>query len=341
MNLRISNLILLLCLFMSAGNMNGQELLKFGPDKRFKIVQFTDIHYIYESGKSDPALQNMKQTLDIEKPDLVVYTGDVVTEYNPEKAWYAVTAPCRERHIPYVITFGNHDSERDVSRDSVYRIVTRLEGCLNKPRKESVSAVSGYGNQVVEIYSSSDVDKIASLIYLFDSHARNSEYKRQSEDWIKPDQIEWYKEQSSSYAKRNGGKPLEALAYFHIPLVEFVQAYSNSKVKPMGTRLERECIPPYNSGMFEAWTECKDILGAFVGHDHDNDYVAYLDGIALAYGRFSGGNNTYHNLCRGARVVELHEGERMFYTWIRLENGREWQKMKYPDYFTDQLNNQK
>lgn len=109
----------------------------------------------------------------------------------------------------------------------------------------------------------------------------------------------------------------------------------------MGTRLERECIPPYNSGMFEAWTECKDIMGAFVGHDHDNDYVAYLDGIALAYGRFSGGNNTYHNLCRGARVVELHEGERMFYTWIRLENGREWQKMKYPDYFTDQLNNQK
>ena len=41
-----------------------------------------------------------------------------------------------------------------------------------------------------------------------------------------------------------------------------------------------------NPGMFAAMAECGDVMGTFVGHDHDIDYVVAEKGIALGYGRF-------------------------------------------------------
>jgi hypothetical protein len=67
--------------------------------------------------------------------------------------------------------------------------------------------------------------------------------------------------------------------------------------------------------------ECGDVMGIFVGHDHENDYIGSYHGIALAYGRFSGGRNTYGSLTRGARVIVLKENKREFDTWIREKGG--------------------
>lgn len=90
----------------------------------------------------------------------------------------------------------------------------------------------------------------------------------------------------------------------------------------VGRRAENECPGALNPGMFAAMAETGSILGVFVGHDHDNDYIVAHHGIALGYGRFSGGNTTYNNLRPGARVIVLHEGERGFETWIREDDGR-------------------
>ena len=65
-----------------------------------------------------------------------------------------------------------------------------------------------------------------------------------------------------------------------------------------------------------------------------NDYIACLYGIALAYGRGTGGATTYGDQIPGARVIVLHEGERTFDTWIR-ERGNECRvdKCAYPASF--------
>jgi hypothetical protein len=42
----------------------------------------------------------------------------------------------------------------------------------------------------------------------------------------------------------------------------------------------------------------------FCGHDHDNDFTINLYGIRLSFGRI-GGYNTYGDLQRGARLIEL------------------------------------
>lgn len=46
--------------------------LKFNPDKKFKIVQFTDLHVKWQDPRSDIAFERMNQVLDDEKPDLVI-----------------------------------------------------------------------------------------------------------------------------------------------------------------------------------------------------------------------------------------------------------------------------
>ncbi len=309
--------------------------LNFNRDGKFKIVQFTDIHAVYKAGETDHAYDIMNKILDIEKPDFVIYTGDVVTENNPAALWEKVTSLSCKRNIPFAVVFGNHDSERDTPRDKVYDIVVGLDGCLNEPKKESVDELFGYTNQVIPVYKSSGSGEKAFIFYLFDSNALSDlPGASHREDWIRSNQIEWYVKNSKQLTKENNGVPYPALAFFHIPLIEFYTAFSNENQRKIGWRIERECCPPVNSGLFTAFMECKDVKGVFVGHDHDNDYVAYMQGIALGYGRFSGGNNTYHTLCRGARVFELTEGEESFETWTRFETGRFLNRVTVPYTFT-------
>ena len=49
-----------------------QPVLKFNAEKKFKIVQFTDVHVKHGNPKSDIALQRIAEVLKAEKPDLVV-----------------------------------------------------------------------------------------------------------------------------------------------------------------------------------------------------------------------------------------------------------------------------
>ncbi len=46
--------------------------LKFSKDGKFKIVQFTDVHFKYGNRASDIALERINQVLDDERPDLVI-----------------------------------------------------------------------------------------------------------------------------------------------------------------------------------------------------------------------------------------------------------------------------
>ena len=46
-----------------------------------------------------------------------------------------------------------------------------------------------------------------------------------------------------------------------------------------GTRMEKACAPAINTGMFAAMKEAGDVMGTFVGHDHDNDYSVMWKGI--------------------------------------------------------------
>ena len=307
--------------------------LKFNEDGKFKIVQFTDVHYIYNNPKSSIAIERINEVLDTEKPDLVVFTGDVIFGKPAEEGFRTILDLPSKRKIPFAVTFGNHDNEQGLSREQLFRIIESVPYNMTS----TVDSLSGVTSFVLPI-KSSDNKKDTAVLYGFDSHSNSQLKGIGGYDYIKFDQIQWYRNNSARYTQQNGGTPLPSLAFFHIPLPEYSQAASDETAILVGTRKEKICAPQLNSGLFASMKEMRDILGVFVGHDHDNDYAVDWKGILLAYGRYTGGNTVYNNLANGARVIELTEGEKGFKTWIRLKNDEIINKISYPADFVKKKN---
>lgn len=326
---------ILLSAFFVSLSLYAQEAkpeLKFNEKGKFKIIQITDTHFIVDNAASDvvPALLN--EVIDAENPDLIVFTGDMVWQNKGKtaKALDALFAPVIQKGIPWAYVFGNHDDEEDMSRAEIMEQVTRMPYCLAVAGEESLS---GVGNYVLEV-KSKKADKLGTVLYCMDSHAYSKLEGVKGYAWFGFDQIDWYRQQSANYTKMNGGKPFPALAFFHIPLAEYPEMKAAQRDQLVGSKDEDECNGKINTGMFAAMRIAGDVMGTFVGHDHDNDYIGKWYDIALAYGRYSGGNTVYNNLGKnGCRVIELKEGKREFTSYIRLLGGEIIQNVKYPKSF--------
>ena len=137
--------------------------------------------------------------------------------------------------------------------------------------------------------------------------------------WFSFEKVKWFRKQSQEFTAANGGNPLPSLAFFHIPLPEFQEAFSSGHF--VGSKKEDVCCPKLNSGIFTAMLESQSVAGAFVGHDHNNDCATSFHGILLAYGRKTGSFSYLDLPCDGGRVIEMEEGKRSFSTWIRTTSG--------------------
>lgn len=297
----------LLFVFLS-GQGNNPKKLCFRENGEFKIAQFTDTHLV----GCHPVFDMIEEILDSECPDLVMFTGDIVTNKEITYYWDTLSGLLEQRQIPWAFVMGNHDDEHGKSRKEVLDIVKRQPYCVPV---ETAKHVAGVGNYCIPVYSR-DGNKLASVLYGMDSHNYSGLEGVDGYGWFDDSQIEWYRRVSRDCTKKNGGKPLPALAFFHIALPEYRQAWEQAKIR-FGLREEEECAPQINSGMFVSMLECGDVMGTFVGHDHMDDYIISWHGIALAYGHFSGWRNTYGHFNPGARVIVLEEGKRAFKTWIR------------------------
>lgn len=64
--------------------------------------------------EADPrTVEFIRRNLDIEKPDLVILTGNQLHHDipNSQSALFKIVAPITKRSIPFAAVFGNHDSE--------------------------------------------------------------------------------------------------------------------------------------------------------------------------------------------------------------------------------------
>lgn len=323
-------LFLLLILF--TGSLFAQKkVLKFNANGSFKIIQFTDVHYNPEKEKeSAVAIQLINEVLDAEKPDLVVFSGDIIFGKPVLDGLERVFEPVVKRQIPWAYVLGNHDDEFGVSRRELMDFAISKPYCLAQHGDE---CIKGTGNYVLEV-KGSEVEDLKAILYFMDSGAYSNIKSPFSYAWFDFSQVDWYRKQSAAYTKRNENNSLPALAFFHIPLPEYSQMTSAKDSVLVGEKREKECSPQLNTGMFTAMREASDVMGTFVGHDHDNDYIGAFYDIYLAYGRFSGGNTVYNNLgLNGCRVIELAEDKREFNTYIRLIGGQKLYEVNYPSTF--------
>ncbi len=315
---QIKILLVLLTSLLTLSALAGKPVLQF-RNQSFKIVQFTDLHLIGGAefaSKNDSTYQLMRFVIKEENPDLVVLTGDIVVSAGAEAIWKQVVEHMSDAKVPFAVTFGNHDTESDMSKPKILHFLQSNKYNMTYNADQSLS---GVGNCSLPIYSTKG-NSTPWVIYLFDSHSYPKDTTMGVYDWIKNDQIQWYLKQNAAYARKEG-KPVSALAFFHIPLPEFEVVRKQKSV--LGSIAEPVCSPRLNSGLFCSFVEKRDVAGVFVGHDHNNDFVGELAGIYLGYGRKTGYASAYDEVLeRGARIIILHENERKFETYIRTLSGK-------------------
>lgn len=81
------------------------------------ILQLTDLH-LGEAARLDTlTLSLMRSIFQQEKPDLVVFSGDLISGYaiwsEQERInlWKRALSICEEFHVPFATLFGNHDDQ--------------------------------------------------------------------------------------------------------------------------------------------------------------------------------------------------------------------------------------
>lgn len=309
------------------------EPLRF-KDGKFKIMLLGDLHDCYDM-KNDNAAEKMDDTLALIgkavkelKPDLVIYMGDnarASTEYEMRAVISRITYPVSVSDTPFDLVFGNHDRECEVDLPTQLKLYREHENCYAFNADDDLS---GYGNHNLVI-KSGDGEKDIFNLWFIDSHNLYSDRSKSYYDAVHEDQIEWYKKTAKELADKNGGKVLPSLLFQHIPVPEEYELLREAKpyekldsvqghktysdkyymLKPEveGYLGEGPAVPDFNSGEFAAWKETGDVLGAFFGHDHMNDFAGYVDGILLAQCK-TAGFRVYTDGCRsGVRLITLEE----------------------------------
>ncbi|MGI9821709.1 metallophosphoesterase family protein [Agromyces sp. Marseille-Q5079] len=307
--------------------------LRFRADGTFKVVQFNDTQDDELTDRRTVEL--IEKTLDAEKPDFALINGDVITggcetRLAVKQAINNVVWPMESRGIPWAVTYGNHDEDSlpqsGVDEAMMLDFYRSYDHNLNA---SNIDGVTGTGNTVVPIRSANG-GREAFALWLLDSgrYAPGSINGQDfagypTWDWLRMDQVAWYRDESQRLEQRLGRK-VPGLMFVHIALwehrfmwwggvdtrTEADAARGRARHGIVGERNEDECPGPINSGMFNAILERGDVKGVFVGHDHVNDYYGDYYGVLLGYAPGTGFGayglpGAERNRMRGGRVFEL------------------------------------
>jgi len=230
-----------------------------------------------------------------------------------------------KRKVPYVSIFGNHDDEQGMSRASQMAIVESLPYSLSQP---GPADISGVGNYYIEVLARGGSDHSAITIYLLDTHSYSPDERTYpGYDWVKPDQIDWFRRTAASLKKKHSEFTLHHMdvSFVHIPLPEYRQEGQLFK----GEYREPVTAPLYNSGLRDALVE-QGVVMVGCGHDHVNDYCALSTDnqtsrpdlwMCYAGAAGFGGYAGYGGYHRRVRLFDLDANVGRITTWKRLEYG--------------------
>lgn len=327
----LSVLVILSMMTFSLSAKNPTKL-HFNQDSTFKIVQFTDLHLVLNSPKSEVAFQCIDSVMKFEKPDFIIITGDIIYSKPAKDNFRNIMTYVSKYKTPFAFVFGNHDHQFDATDREL------LESVKDIPYNMTTTApgISGDSNFAIPIYDQSG-KKFESVIYGLDSHdeTQHKETGVKGYDFIFRDQIAWYVKTSSKFTKDNGGKALPSVAFFHIPLCEYKDAAEDKSASFYGVQREPVASSKLNSGLFCAIKQQGDVMGVFCGHDHDSDFAVNHYDVLLCYGKYTGGSTEYYNLgMNGSRIIELKQGQRTIHTWLRYRNGEKQQETVFPKDFS-------
>ncbi|KAK7045261.1 Metallo-dependent phosphatase-like protein [Favolaschia claudopus] len=330
------------------GLFTGKNKLTFDAKGNFKVVSFSDMHMGERPGdgswapwgpEHDAATQVVHATvLDNEKPNYVVFNGDMMTgenvfKHNATKYLDMVYAPTVARNIPFSSAHGNHDNavrpeQHQPSGGNRIRINPLPH--LSYTRSDVGPKPYGSGNYWVPVYATPTSWAPALILWFFDSRSFVSGTGNgpgpipQAADyyWVDPDTVPSYIRAQRFLMKLLWWKVPPALIFVHIP-VQKAQILA-----PLPSPGDHDDEPdPSTQGFYNNtytgldlpfWNEIialdrssnatgGNVLAITSGHDHGESWCARSkesSGIPICFNGHSGygGYVTAHSGVRNGRV---------------------------------------
>ena len=304
------------------------SVMKFNSDGKFKIMMINDTQDVGKGNKPQ-TVNFIEKALDTEKPDLVVFVGDQLSDMYPcaskkdyKKAIDNIIKPLADRNVPFLVTLGNHDHDRAnvMSEDEMFDVYASYPNCI---------AVRGSTDPFTNntLVYGSDGESVAFNIYMMaTNNTANGGYTG-----IYKEQLDWYNAKSAELKAANGGKAVPSLLFQHVPVKEIYGMFTECKWNTDGAVYSRRdhkwyilneemakgdfgeapCSENFDvhTGEYQAWVENGDIMGAFFAHDHNNFVGKSADGIVMGYNGGTG-FRAYGAKCgRTIRVFNLDEND--------------------------------
>ena len=290
----------------------------------FKILQLTDLHLGIETDVG-AQLDIVKNSIRNEKPDLIILTGDnfmyaskgvvntLIDTLNSECK--RLTSERGGRLTKFTMTFGNHDNQGDYPRYYINEVLSSYATADGREIADGKYAafidyeddnLFGLTNFYIDLVddrakSTSTVD-VKYRLHIIDSNTYHYVGTKYKYDVIHAEQLAHAKD---IYDGATADKDYIGMAFFHIPLYEYEDAYEQylSAQTPssvgQGTHLEGVLYPYENNGSYVKLREAN--ISVFVcGHNHRNygDFIYTsnngTDRAILSYG-VKGTNQLYHD----------------------------------------------
>ena len=308
--------------------------IRFNSDGKLKVLHIADPHLANDK-HFDSSIWVIAEACDVEKPDLVVLTGDNTKPYDdPEETKKIINSLMNifeSRNIPVAVTFGNHDSEAGpMTRADIMEYYKTFSCVITADDADAFKNCATFNVPVL----ASDSDKVKFNLWVFDSGDYDEDEPRHY-DRVRTEQIEWYKETSAKLKEENGGETVNSVVFQHIIVPEIYDVLKKVDSKKLyaikhiynedeyymfdeeqtnyGTLNEKPCPGYYNDGQFDALVETGDVLAMFTGHDHTNAFGVRNQNIDIYTSPMTRYKGLAYTTQYGYRVVEIDENDTSAY----------------------------
>ncbi|KAH8689015.1 Metallo-dependent phosphatase-like protein [Talaromyces proteolyticus] len=354
--------ILGLFLGRCASGLSVPKPLRFTSSGTFQIAVFSDLHYGEAEDLDWGPEQDINSTrvmnaiLDVEEPQLIVLNGDLITgenTYKQNSSSYLdrIVEPLVERGLSWASTYGNHDSQFNLSRQDIFWREKRYRNSLTQSMVWTET--SGVSNYFLPVYSSDERDPVPkAILWFFDSRG-GVKYQQTDDrgntvaisDFVDESVVNWFTT-TNEVLTRLYRKTIPSLAFVHIPttaMLAFQQETGVDKNREPGINDDYPLAAQGPSdGSFnytdqdmpfmKALASTGGLIASFSGHDHGDDWCFKWDkrlpgmdvagnGVILCFDRHSGYGG-YGTWTRGSRQILLDEKTLGSQTksWVRLED---------------------
>lgn len=237
-----------------------------------RILQLTDLHFFFKTPAEDArTIADNRRLVDRLQPDLVVLSGDLWHDNPGGAGWRGLDQAmtmAASWGVPWTMCWGNHDLLDDYQRG---------HDQIEAGERSVYRGGGAHGDYRIEIRAAGSDLTAAPALDLF--------FLNSSNEGLTPWQVN-----ALGQLLRHVGSlrpaPAPALAFFHIPILEYETRISPATLR--GIKLEGVGHVNENGEAFPVLAAAKTIRACFCGHNHTNDYTVKAEGVDLVYGRSSG-----------------------------------------------------